>query len=965
LIENHLEIDIPPGFFGNGTMYQAAGRWRRGNLVRFHEGTIRPLGGWSVLPLSGAPILGTAQSAISWQIEDGTPFMAVGTTLGLYVIDSNNVAYDITPSTITAAPHNWQLSTYGTYLIAVNSLLGDQDISAINTYYWTGASTATLAAVAWTTALGPRGVYATFTTPERYLVCLRGKDPTAFPAPSGVQTAYSEHRVYWPSQETLTDFLPTDINTGGSFDLQTKGRLMAGAAARGESIILSDTDAWKMVYIGGELIYSFARVGDNCGAVSKFGQVVLDQGVFWMGRGKFFLYDGYVKSIPCEVSDAVFTDFNEQRAYTVWAVANPRFNEVTWFYPSAGSATPDRYVTFNFAENHWVNGKMERTAGVQQRFTSDVIDAPVPVWFNNAQPFEHETGLEHDSIGYIESGPLQSGKGERLLRIQGILPDDRNIGDLQMRLYTAMSPDDGEKLHGPYPLSSLTSVRLTARQFRLRAEETGADDWRLGKVRLGAREVERRGPGAGLPADQTPVSIEIIPTAVTLIDAQHFTFESIIRNAEGQVLDMKPDFWTSSNSSQIPVDTHGTVSALASPSTANIQAGLTSPSILSNIAVVTVAADNIPASITITPVAATINVASTVQETAVVKNAAGQVLVGYPIDGWNSTVPAKATVNSSGLVTGVALGSTNVTAFINTPSITSNIAAITVVDAYVIHVFPTGSTNFVVSAGSGTVNVLLVGGGGGGASATGNGVGCGGGGAGAVRDTTSAVTVNTYPVVVGGGGAGGVSSSTVGLTIANGAPGVNSTFNGITAHGGGAGSATGNGGSVDNVGGAAGSGGGARGTSPGWTGGVGTTGGHNGGDASDAGAWRGGGGGGASVAGTAGSSGGNGGDGILSATPHISAYFGGGGGGSAAFVANGGGPGGVGGGGAGNGDLAHDKGGDGTDGLGGGGGGGGGDSSGFGGHTIAGGDGGDGVVIIRYTVASGIVATGGVKTVYS
>ena len=41
-----LPIKIPPGFFRNATQYQAKNRWYDGNLVRFSEGRIRPIGGW-------------------------------------------------------------------------------------------------------------------------------------------------------------------------------------------------------------------------------------------------------------------------------------------------------------------------------------------------------------------------------------------------------------------------------------------------------------------------------------------------------------------------------------------------------------------------------------------------------------------------------------------------------------------------------------------------------------------------------------------------------------------------------------------------------------------------------------------------------------------------------------------------------------------------------------------------------
>ena len=41
-----IPIKIPPGFFRNGTQYQIKNRWYKGNLIRFAEGRIKPIGGW-------------------------------------------------------------------------------------------------------------------------------------------------------------------------------------------------------------------------------------------------------------------------------------------------------------------------------------------------------------------------------------------------------------------------------------------------------------------------------------------------------------------------------------------------------------------------------------------------------------------------------------------------------------------------------------------------------------------------------------------------------------------------------------------------------------------------------------------------------------------------------------------------------------------------------------------------------
>ena len=241
-----------------------------------------------------------------------------------------------------------------------------------------------------------------------------------------------------------------------------------------------------------------------------------------------------------------------------------------------------------------------------------------------------------------------------------------------------------------------------------------------------------------------------------------------------------------------------------------------------------------------------------------------------------------------------------------------------------IHTF-TSSGNFVVPnyiEGTPTVDYLLVAGGGGG----GNNEGGGGGGGGLLTATDYAVTAQTYGIVIGGGGA----THTVGG---------NTTFDGLTAAGGGRGGTRG-----PEAGGNGGCGGGGSGTAVGTSAaGTGSQG-YNGGLGVVS---RGGGGGGMGAAGAfsvVDGTGGVGGDGLANSLSGASVTYAGGGGGGD-YTA--GGAGGTGGGGAG---AAHDTSGTaGTDGLGGGGGG-------AGSTTGTGGAGGSGVVIISYTTDQFIVS---------
>lgn len=71
-----LPIKIPPGFFKNNTQYQAKNRWFDGNLVRFSEGRLRPIGGWQRLTPTKVVKGGKIASV---EIKDGGAGYSAGT----------------------------------------------------------------------------------------------------------------------------------------------------------------------------------------------------------------------------------------------------------------------------------------------------------------------------------------------------------------------------------------------------------------------------------------------------------------------------------------------------------------------------------------------------------------------------------------------------------------------------------------------------------------------------------------------------------------------------------------------------------------------------------------------------------------------------------------------------------------------------------------------------------------------
>lgn len=487
-------LSLPPGVYRNGTPYQGMGRWIDADGMRWFGGTLRPIGGWTPLTSialdvpTNIVVAGVPRGAVSWRTGAGIAWLAVGTTTNLYAYTPASLT-DITPAglvpgavnggsvggvgtygygpygiglygvgnaaVLETPPDTWQLDTFGNFLVGV--LTSDGRL-----FSW-DANPANDAAVVAGAPLNNRAVV---TTEERFVFALGAGG--------------NGKRVQWAEQETLTAWTITASNTAGFQDLNTNGRLVCGRRGRGQTLLWTDTDLHVATFIGGPFVYSFARAGENCGAIGP-NAVAVENGVaFWMGPQSFYVYDGFVQPIPCDVEDFVFPSLNSAQRAKVFAVAEPAFGEIWWFYPSTASVEVDRYVVYNYREKHWAIGSLARTAGVARG------TFPRPILFSAAgAAFEHENGFtRHGFTPYAETGPLELGAGDLVQTVTRIVPDERTTGQVRARLSGRLYPTAPETTTALLVAGAPTDVRFTARQIRMRlSEATPNTDFRVGTFR--------------------------------------------------------------------------------------------------------------------------------------------------------------------------------------------------------------------------------------------------------------------------------------------------------------------------------------------------------------------------------------------------------------------------------------------------------------------------------------------------
>jgi hypothetical protein len=274
-----------------------------------------------------------------------------------------------------------------------------------------------------------------------------------------------------------------------------------------------------MQYVGfGSGIWSTQLVGDNISIASQ-NAVAYSAGIsFWMGLGKFYMYDGRVQPLPCSVKRYIFNDINEEQYQQVHAGTNEQYNEVWWFYCSSGSEQIDRYVVYNYVQNIWYYGTMGRTAWLD----SEVRINPIAATYNNKLVL-HESGVDDAEASnpvaidsYISSSQFDIDTGDRFSFVWRVLPDVTFTGSTSDTPSATMTllplASSGSGYNNPtseggvnnaavarsatLPIEQYTgqiNTRVRGRQmaFKIQSTDLGVQ-WQLGVPRIDIRPDGRR-----------------------------------------------------------------------------------------------------------------------------------------------------------------------------------------------------------------------------------------------------------------------------------------------------------------------------------------------------------------------------------------------------------------------------------------------------------------------------------------
>ncbi len=409
---------------------------------------------------------------------------------------------------VTLESASWSLDHFGSKLIAT--------IKDGKTFEWDTISNVPAALITRATVVSgapTKSVMSIVSERDRHLVIL-GTENTI-----GTSNTQDKMFIRFSDQEDISNYVPTSVNTAGTFRIDSGTKIVGAIKGKDYILILTDTSAYVMQFVGPPFTFSIRQVGSNCGAIGQHSIKYANGAVWWMGQaGGFFVYDGTVKSVPCLVEDFVFTNKGDNLGISysngeqIYSGLNHLYDEISWFYPKSGSFLIDRVVTYNYIEQTWTTGSLSRTTWFDATLYSNPYATEFALTGTPSFPttqgvtnqngastyYAHEVGNnEVDYTGaktaipaFIQSGDFDLGEGQNFMSIRRFVPDFKLLtGDAQITINLRRYPSQPQTSSplGPFTVNNLTEkvdTRARSRFASLKIANTSTDEnWRYGTFR--------------------------------------------------------------------------------------------------------------------------------------------------------------------------------------------------------------------------------------------------------------------------------------------------------------------------------------------------------------------------------------------------------------------------------------------------------------------------------------------------
>ena len=317
--------------------------------------------------------------------------------------------------------------------------------------------------------------------------------------------AFDPLLIRWANQNNPENWTPTPTNSAGFLRLARGSRIVTGVSTRQEILVWTEGTLNSLQFTGTTDVFSIQELADNISIMGSRAAISVNNLVFWMGIDKFFVYSGRAETLPCTLRRHVFGNFNYEQSDQTISGTNEAYNEVWWFYCTASATSPDAYVVYNYQENIWYYGTLERTAW---------FDSPLRVLPQAVQGpylYNHESTTDDDGlpmVSFIQSSDIDLIDGSEFLLIKRVIPDVSFAGSTvpnpqvsfellprnfpgapyQSELAQSVTLGSTGTATAPEEYTNQVFIRARARQMAMKiSSDTLGVQWQLGSPRIDGR----------------------------------------------------------------------------------------------------------------------------------------------------------------------------------------------------------------------------------------------------------------------------------------------------------------------------------------------------------------------------------------------------------------------------------------------------------------------------------------------
>jgi hypothetical protein len=325
--------------------------------------------------------------------------------------------------------------------------------------------------------------------------------------------------IRWSDQESAVNWTPAATNQAGSLRLSRGTEIVGAKQGRQEVLVWTDSSLYSLQYVGADSgVWGAQLVGEKISIASQNSISYAGGVAYWMGKDKFYKYDGRVQSLKCDLRKHVFTNFNTEQYTQVFGGSNEGFNEIWWFYCSSSATDIDKYIVYNYVENIWYYGSMARSAWLD----SGLRNFPLAATYNGVL-VNHEEGIDDNETSttaaisaFITSSEFDLDDGHKFMLMSRVIPDVSFEGSTADSPAVAMTffglGSSGSGYNDPASESGVNTgtitrsatspvevyttqvhTRVRGRQMSLKIESSATGvQWQLGAPRLDMRLDGRR-----------------------------------------------------------------------------------------------------------------------------------------------------------------------------------------------------------------------------------------------------------------------------------------------------------------------------------------------------------------------------------------------------------------------------------------------------------------------------------------